>query len=346
MSKYLIARVQNYKMSDVGAVGKEQERDEKYVERYYSNPDYNPDKTKDNLTLYHDKERDGKTWERYVKDFKEEHDIQGRFNVGGGSKKSQTNIMTGFIVTASPEYMSMLSESEQNRFFRDAFEALKTMYPTYHWVEVTVHRDEKNPHLQALALPLYRDVDKKITIFSTTKTQVGREHYREFQDHMYREMSKNWGITRGQPSERKHLNVKEFKELKEQEKQLQEREKALQKDKETFNKEKEQYKAPVPRKTILGAKYSKEDVEQVVNERNSAYAENERLRASVRDLKQEILIERENAIAWEKSGREEHEKRLELSDKLQDKDYLRKRIRELERSERDVPERRVPDKER
>lgn len=333
MANYIIARIENYKMGDIGKVGKEQEREKEYIEKYYQNPDYDPSKTKDNVTLAHDQERDGKTWEKYIKEYRTDHAVQGRFNVNGGDPKTQTNIATQFMVTASKEYLESMDKSEQVRFFKDAFKSLKEQYPTYHWAEVTIHYDEQTPHMHAMALPLYYDPQKDRTVFSTTKTQAGKEHFREFQDRLHHDMTARFGynLERGvRGSDREHLSVKEYKDL-------QDREKALQRAKEEFEREKEQYKRPPLQKTVLGSKYKREDVERVIEERNQAYAEIDRLRAENRDLKQEVFRERDNAIKWEKSARGEHEERLHLQDRLQDRDYLQNRVRELERNERAEP---------
>ena len=282
MANYLIARIENYKMNDAGGVGKEQERDKEYISKYYDNPDHDINKINENVTLLHDKERDGKTWERYIRDYHSEH-LSGRLTTKG-CDKSQTNVLTGFMITASPEYLAGMDKSEQTRFFKDAFRSIQEQYPDYHWCEVTIHNDEKNPHLHALALPVYHDRERDRYILSTTKTQAGRDHYRQFQDHLHRDMTERFGynVSRGvRGSDREHLSVKEYKEL-------QEREKALQHEREQFEKEKEQYKTPPMTKTILGVKYNKADVEKVVEERNQAYAEIDRLHTQLQDKDRDI----------------------------------------------------------
>lgn len=332
MPNYIIARIENYKMGAVGGVGKEQERETHYIEKYYQNPDFDPEKTKDNITLVHDPERDGKTWERYIKEYRENHNIAGRFTTKGADK-SQTNVMVGFMVTTSKEYMDLLDKCEQELFFKDAFESIREQYPTYHFVEVTIHRDEKTPHMQALALPIYHNLEKDRYEFSTTKTQVGKEHYREFQDRLYADISKKWcGLERGvKGNEREHLSVKQYKQFKELEKKIQHENAILKKEQETFQRDKDRYNPPTMQKTVLGAKYKRGDVEKVVQERNQAYAELDRLKEANRELKEMVMQERENAIAWEKSGRQEHEKRLDIESSWNDSRQVRIRLCELEK---------------
>lgn len=332
MSNYLIARIENYKMSDAGGVGKEQERDKEYISKYYDNPDHDINKINENVTLLHDKERDGKTWERYIRDYHAEH-LQGRLTTRGNDK-SQTNVLTGFMITASPDYINSMDKSEQTRFFKDAFRSIQEQYPTYHFVEATIHYDEKNPHLHILALPVYHDKEKERDIFSTTKTQCGREHYRLFQDRLYKDMTERYGyrLERGiRGSDREHLSVKEYKEL-------QEREKALQHEREQFEKEKEQYKTPPMTKTLLGTRYSKEDVERVVNERNRAYTELDRLHKELQDKDRDI-----NYLCQQIDCKD---KDIDFYNKAwHDKDILVDRIREIKELEEPTHDR-ERDKER
>lgn len=317
MNNYLIARVQNLKITDIGAVGKEQEREQHYIEKYYKNPDHDPDKTERNITLEHDKERDGKTWERYVKDFKEDHNIQGRFNLNSG--KNGTNIATSFMVTTSKEYMDSLSEREQVQFYKHAYEAIKEMYPSYHFVEATIHRDETTPHLHVIALPLYEDKEKDRIVFNTTKTQPGKYHYRDFQDHMHSFMQeRGHDVNRGiRGSDREHLTVQQYKEQQELEK-----EKAILLEK------------PTPERQLLGIyKYNKDSVDRLAEERAILYTQLEQEKQKNEDLTRELhslYLQKDRA---ERDLKAEHDYRLELQDKLEDREYLIEHIQELEREQ-------------
>lgn len=320
MANYLIARIENYKMSDMGGVGKEQEREKQYIDKYYDNPDFDKNKINENVTLVHDKERDGKSWERYIRDYHAEH-LQGRLTTKGNDK-SQTNVGTQFMVTASPEYLSGMDRAEQIRFFRDAFRSIQEQYSSYHWAEVTIHFDEKNPHMHALALPVYHDKEKDRDIFSTTKTQYGKDHYRQFQDRLHHDMTQRFGynLERGvRGSDREHLSVKEYKEL-------QDRERTLQREREEFEKEKEQYKTPPLTKTLLGTRYSKEDVERVVLERNKAYAEIDKLHKELQVKDRDV-----NYLCQQIDNRD---KDLDFYNKAwHDKNILVDRIREIKELE-------------
>lgn len=326
----LIARIENYKMGALGGVGKEQERDPDYVSKHYKNPDHDPDKMGENVTLQHDPARDGKTWERYVQDFRQEHDIQGRFTTKGGDK-SQTNVATQFMITASPEYLAGMDKGEQLSFFQDAFQFLREQYPDYHWVEVTIHRDEKTPHMHALALPLWHDREHDRTIFSTTRTQPGKEHFREFQDRIFEHMSSRWyGLERGtRGSDREHLSVEQYKAKMD----LQHEKEKLQQDRQELQREKESFRGPLPEKTLLGTRYKAQDVEKVVQERNTAYAEIDRLKSQNKALEQELSFARHREGKSQDLIKQYEAERQENMDKMQDKNFLRERLRALDRAD-------------
>lgn len=317
---YLISRIENLKIGDVGGVGKEQERNQYYIEHYYKNPDFDKTRTQRNITLVHDAERDGKTWERYVKDFKDEHNIQGRCNFRNDNRG--TNIATSFFVGASKEYMDNLTEREQVAFYKDAMDSLKEIFPTYHWVEATIHRDETTPHLHVIALPLYYDNEKSITTFNTSKTQGGKYWFRDFQDKMF-ELMKNRGhdINRGiKGSEREHLTVKQFKEMQD-----------LEREKQRL------FEKPVPAHGLLGYKYKKEDVDRLAEDRASLIVKFEKEQERTKELERE-----KSHLAYDKARaieaiNKEHDARVELLDKLEDKEYLKEHLKELEHEQEHAP---------
>lgn len=330
MSNFLIARVENYKMASASKVTVEIEHNEKY-----KNPEWDKDKKEQNVVLIHDADRDGKTFNRYVKEFREKNNVQGRMTTTG-KEKSQTNVLTQFVVSASPEYINNLSRSEQNRFFKDAFASLKTQYPTYHWVDVVIHYDEKTPHMHANALPLYYNKEKDILQFSTTKTQEGKYHYREFQDRLFKDMSKNWNVERGiSREEREHLSKKEWQERTERDKQLDEREKDIKTKEDDLQKQIDKYKdVPVPQKMLLGIyKYNKEDVERIVDERNILLTALTKEKDHTREWHDRAMFHSERADRAEKSAELEHQLRLELEDRWNDRQQVREHLKELEREE-------------
>lgn len=331
----LIARIENYKMGQIGGVGKEQEREEKYINTHYNNPDWDKDKVDQNVTLIHDPERDGKSWERYIKEYKDNHNIGGRFNISCGGDKNQTNVATQFLVTVSDKNYFENDREGTIQFFKDACKSLQSMYPSYHFCEATIHFDERTPHMHALALPLYNDPQKGITTFNTTKTQPGKEHFREFQDRFYRYMSHYYDLDRGvRGSDREHLSVKAYKQLQREKELLRGEKEVLQEEKEALQQEKEQYAKPVPTKTILGKRYKPAEVEKVVEERNIAYQEIERLERENTSLQRTInsMSYRQHKLEVAVKDASDHVR--EVNQLLNNRDYLKEQLKELEREER------------
>lgn len=307
--------MKNLKTGDIGGVGKEQERNSYYIEHYYKNPDFDKSQTKRNITLFHDAERDGKTWERYVKEFREEHDIQGRCNFRNDNRG--TNIATSFFVWVSKEYTDTLTEREQVAFYKDAMDCLKEIFPTYHWVEATIHRDETTPHLHVIALPLYHDEEKTITTFNTSKTQGGKYWFRDYQDKMFELMrDKGHNIERGiKGSEREHLTVKQYKEMQD-----------LEREKQRL------FEKPTPAHSLLGYKYKKDDVDRLADDRASLIVKLEKEQERNKELEREksqLAYDREQAL---EARDKEHEARIELLDKMDDKEFLKEHLRELDYS--------------
>ncbi len=326
MADYLICRIENYKMNQ--AIGVDYEKDHS-EEHGYNNPDWDKTKTHENVILEHDNLKDGKTFPEYVKAYREENNVQGRLTTSG-NEKSQTNVLTQCVITASPDFFRNDDREEHNQFFRDGLQAFKDMYPTYHVVDAVIHYDEKNPHCHINALPLYYNKDKNILQFSTTETQKGKYHYREFQDHMYKEISKNWQIDRGvQKEDRAHLSKKEWSELSKKEKELLEKERSLSEKEESLKKYEER---PEPTKAIFTKKdkYNKEDVDKLVDERNTLYAKLQQKESENKQLENQIGWEQHKYRELDKNFTHEHEEFLELKEKQHDKEYLKQQLKEIE----------------
>ena len=333
MSSYLLCRLENYTTKSAGAVLGELEHSK---DKGYNNPDWKPEKTEENVTLFHDANRDGKTFEQYINDYVKENDVQGRITKSG---EKATKTLTEFVVTASPEYLNGLSRHEQDRFFNDSFKSLKKQFPTYHWVDVKIHYDEKTPHLQAAALPVVYNKTRDRMEMNATYSQGGDEHYKElyksykmrgctfmrdFQDNVYKDMSRNWNLERGISREdRKHMSHQEWKDLQTKEKAVLEREKGITDKEQSVNAKKielqheiDKYKnEPVPRKTILLGtyKYNKGDVEKIVTERNTLLSMLEQQKQSYMELKDKAISVIDKTVADKEQA--EYERDLALQER-------------------------------
>lgn len=323
MPNFLVTRIENYKMSSAIKVDIEKDHNEKY-----KNPDCDKSKTHENIILEHDKAKDGKNLSQYINDYREEHNVQGRMTTAG-KEKSQTNVLTQCVITASKEFIDSLSKSEQIDFFKDGLQAFKEMYPTYHIVDAIIHFDEKTPHMHINALPLYYNPERDFFQFSTTKTQVGKFHYRDFQDHMYNSMSRMWDIERGiSREERAHMDKKEWQQLKDREQSLSDREQSLQERESALSKYEDR---PIPRRGFLKKeKYNTSDVDRLVDERNVLYIKLEQKEHENKELESQIGWEQYKYRELDKNFALEHQEHLKLKDKQQDKDYLKEQLVEIE----------------
>lgn len=299
MPYFIVSNLQNYTMQSAGKVTAELKHE---VEKGYNNPDLNPERTKDNTILYHDSSMDGKTYNQYVKDFREENNVKGRLTTSGDKA---TKVLSAFVVSASPEFFRGMSDKEQDRYFKNAWESLKEQFPSYHWTDVVVHRDERTPHMHAYALPLYQDPCKGLT-FNATMTQGGNldktiyktyeargsQFFKEFQDNLYRDLSRNWNVERGISSDRKKMESREYKEIEAREKNIELRTQAVNDKEKDLQREIDRYKnEPVPRQTILLGtyKYSKGEVDKIVIERNTLLTALQQQKEDYRELETKAL---------------------------------------------------------
>lgn len=325
MANFLIVRIENYKMNQ--AIGVDYEKDHS-KEHGYNNPDWQPERIKANVILEHDSLKDGKTFPEYVKIYREENNLQGRMTTSG-KEKSQTNVLTQCFISASPEYINSLNRGEQIKFFKDGLQAFKEMYPTYHIVDSIIHFDEKTPHMHINALPVYLNPEKNILQFSTTKTQEGRFHYKKFQDHMFDYMSRRWNIERGiSHEERAHMNKKEWQQLKAKEQVINDREQQII-AREGILKQYED--RPLPHRGFLKKeKYNKEDVDRLVEERNTFYTKLQQKECETRQLENDLSFQKYKYQELDKDFTREHEEFLRLQDRQQDNEYLKQQLKEIE----------------
>ena len=347
MPYFVVSNMQNYTMQSAGKVTAELYHE---VEKGYNNPDLNPDKTKDNTVLYHDKDMDGKTYNQYVKDFREENDIKGRLTTSGDKA---TKVLTAFVVSARPEFFKGMSEREQDDYFKDAWKSLKEQFPTYHWTDVIVHRDERTPHMHAYALPLYQDPSKGLT-FNATMTQGGNldktkyktyeargsQFFKDFQDNLYRDLSRTWNVERGIPSDKKRMESREYKEIEAREKAVEAREKSAIEKEEALKREIDKYKnEPIPQKTILLGtyKYSKGEVDKIVTERNTLLSALEQQKQAYAELKDKAVSaidranERKEQAEWERdTALQERDRAVEIGRTINDTRARNKALDRLE----------------
>nr|AAC60409.1 gamma-glutamyltranspeptidase [Bacillus subtilis] len=116
-------------------------------------------------------------------------------------------LVSEFLITASPDYMNGLSDEEQRRYFETAVDHLKEKYSAENMLYATVHMDEATPHMHVGIVPITEDGRLSAKDFFNGKLKM-----KAIQDDFHRHMVENgFDLVRGEPSEKKHENVHQYK---------------------------------------------------------------------------------------------------------------------------------------
>jgi hypothetical protein len=248
------------------------------------------------------------------------------------NNRSDINVMCDWVVTLPKDYA--YSERE---FFETAYDFLSNRYGMKengiekNIISCWVHKDEPNaqPHMHFAFVPVVHKLDKTQDEWVeklSAKDCINRTELSKIHNEMERYMSKRLGheigLLNGATKERnKDIEIYKAERIKDDIAEV----RALRAlEKQTYT----------PKRNMLGG-IDKKEYEKVIEFERAKQLRIEREKQdALRDTKEEVLKERENAIRWEQSARGEHERRLELQDMLNDKDYLKQRVRDLEREER------------
>lgn len=214
--------------------------------RDYNNVNYNPELSKNNIIIYHDNELDKfKSFREFVKSYYDDNNITGRFNIDTVNDRNATKVLSSFIVSGTSDfYKTFDSRNDIVDYFREGFDFLKEENPTFYWLDVQVHFDEKGlPHMHASGLPIYED-EKGNRSFNVSKCQRIKDdsiksdfkksqlYYKQFQDRFYEHMRERYpekDLQRTDPNRdhEKKLKVKEYKEFKELQREFREKKEHL-----------------------------------------------------------------------------------------------------------------------
>ena len=207
---------QNYSCKDAIGVVREQERTLTVKDQSHVN--YDPAKSDRNVVLEHDSRADSfTTFRAYVKDFKEQGGITGRFNIDTVNDRNATKVLSCFVMSGSHDLMASMTRDEQIEYFRAGLDFLKQEYPTFHVLDSRVHYDEQGlPHMHTSMLPIHIKADGSKS-FNVSQHQKGKDYFRGFQDRFYRYMQERYPdkeLQRTDPNtdHDKKLSVKEYKE--------------------------------------------------------------------------------------------------------------------------------------
>ena len=201
---YAIIRNTKYKRENLKGIYRHNERRNKN----YSNKNINPELSHLNYSL-----KDCK--HSYEKEFdliKEKYNLKGQI-------KTVSNIACEYIITSDKEYFNSIGIDETKRYFETAYKFVceyKNLGEQY-ILSAKVHIDEETPHMHLVFIPVIHTKDKKgnsIDKIACSEFWKAKDSYRQLQDSFYNYMvANNFELERGNPSERIHLSVEDYKKI-------------------------------------------------------------------------------------------------------------------------------------
>ena len=204
---FAIIRNTKYKRENLKGIYRHNERKNKN----YSNENIDKEKSYLNYSLKSPKYR-------YDKEFdmlKEKYNLKGQIKV-------VSNIACEYIITSDKQFFEEIGEEETKRYFETAYNFVaeyKNLGEQY-IMSAKVHMDEETPHMHLIFLPVVHTTDKKgnnIDKLACSEFWKEKDSYRQLQNAFHKYMvDHNFQLERGvavEESERKHLNLKEFKDV-------------------------------------------------------------------------------------------------------------------------------------
>ena len=201
---YAIIRNTKYKRENLKGIYRHNERKNKN----YSNKNINPEFSHLNYSLKDCKH----SYEKEFDFIKEKYNLKGQI-------KTVSNIACEYIITSDKEYFNSIGIDETKRYFETAYKFVceyKNLGEQY-ILSAKVHMDEETPHMHLVFIPVVHTTDKKgnnIDKIACSEFWKAKDSYRQLQDTFYNYMvANNFELERGNPSERVHLSVEDYKKI-------------------------------------------------------------------------------------------------------------------------------------
>ena len=130
------------------------------------------------------------------------------FNAALPSKYRKDAVLAiEYLVTASPEDMKNKTREQQDEYFKDALEWLRSKHGVDQVVYAGIHRDEKTPHMFAYVVPVDPDSGR----LNAKKWLGGAKALNEMQTDFAHQVGRPHGLQRGiEGSKATHTTVREF----------------------------------------------------------------------------------------------------------------------------------------
>jgi len=198
MANYAILRFQKYKAGGVAGIDRHNERKKSC---YKSNPNIDPERSKDN---YHLIAPNGTYSSEYKK----------RISEVGCRTRSNSTVIVETLITASPEFLEKMNAEEQRQFFTRAADFIFQKIGKQNVISAVVHMDEKTPHMHMTFCPITEDGR-----LSAKDILGNRQSLSKWQDDFYEHMVQFYpDLSRGLPAsltKRKHIPTYLFKQAEE-----------------------------------------------------------------------------------------------------------------------------------
>lgn len=198
MANYAILRIEKRKMGSVTPINNHHER---LKEKYKSNEDIDPERTRLN---YHLVEPEGKYRQK----------VLDRIEEVGAKRRKDSVVLQDVLITATPEWIDAKSYEEQVEYFDHAFDFIAKRYGRDNILSAVVHMDEAHPHMHLVFVPI--TPEGKLS----SKTLIGGPKGMEkLQDDFHEHMSRKYpDLTRGiskKITKRRHISPQMYKQAAE-----------------------------------------------------------------------------------------------------------------------------------
>lgn len=112
-----------------------------------------------------------------------------------------------YLVTSSPEDMASKTREQQDQYFHDALEWLRSKHGAHQVIYAGIHRDEKTPHMYAYVVPVDPDTGR----LNAKRWLGGAKALNQMQTDFAHQVGEPHGLQRGiEGSKARHTTVQEF----------------------------------------------------------------------------------------------------------------------------------------
>ena len=201
---YAIIINAKYKRENLKGIFRHNERRNKN----YSNKNIDKEKSYLNYSL-----KDTQfTYEKEFDRIRKEYNLKGQI-------KTVSNIICEYIITSDKAFFDTIGEDETKRYFETAYKFVceyKELGEQY-ILSAKVHMDEETPHMHLVFIPVVHTTDKKgnnIDKIACSEFWEAKDSYRQLQNAFHSYITANGiDLERGNPSERVHLSVEDYKKI-------------------------------------------------------------------------------------------------------------------------------------